>query len=166
MLQEMVDRTKALMLMEIEVEEEVTQLEILKFGSLNERCQLFLALDALKESAERLIKMARKGRNLMGKEIVIEMEAQDLTSVETAGHRFKPTVKGYFNIPSKRKRPEDYEAFLEWMRNDHEGQAFLKESFDRGKLNSWCTERLERGLPLPPYLTKYEEPTVKVKGVK
>jgi len=147
-------------------EEEAGNLEKLEVTGKKELAQYYLLFDGLMDGVDMMVKAMRKSRELMASKILAAMEAEEVTAMEVLGFRFTPFARGYFHVPSRTNHPQEHVEFIAWMKEDGEGQAFLRDAIDGKKFSKWCAERLERGLTLPPHVSQYIEPTVKVKEVR
>jgi len=164
MLREQMTAATALLTMQEKLEQLHGNLPQLQLPNKKSVAQLYMVFDALKDSAEGVLKAARRCRENMATRLLQAMADDELTCMETAGARFTPGVNGYFNVPSRKKNPEEHAVFLAWMQEDSEGQVFLRETIDKKAFNSWCQERMENGFPLPPHVGHHAEPTVRMKS--
>ena len=160
----LLEMAKQISKLQEELEEFVGGLPLVEFQNKKQIAQGYLTFDTMKDLADAVVKLARKGREHCAQELLEEMKLDEITSIETAGKKFTRMVKGYFNRPSKSKKREQYDEFMAWMRKDKEGKEFLKDSIEGKAFGKWCQERLTQGKELPLNVTVHSEPTVKVRA--
>ena len=162
---ELLKATKDINVFREHLEEFVGNLPQMEFQNKKQIAQGYLMFDTVKVFAEAIVKLGRKGREHCAKAMVVEMQVDEVSSVDTAGKRFRIGMRGWFNRPAKSKKPEQYKEFLKWMNSDEEGKLFIQDAIDGGAFNKWCVERLEQGKELPPNVTHHSEDTVKVRAL-
>ena len=134
---------------------------------LNAATQLFLQLDALKDAAAEIEKVANIALPLVSERCrsCIEKLGMDAIEVTSArdGQKFKMSPDEKYRVSVTKA---NHEAFIDWMLHHPNGRELVKRDVNAASLKKFVVDEVEAGHDVPPFISVFREPSMKVKKVK